>query len=115
MANIRMGDATAGKVNNRTVRLSRKNIAFGLAAIAALTAATWYFLAPRVLDLGDGNNFVQSGLNGQWMEGNVIVMVRHAERCDRSSNPCFGPPNGITVNGQQQQAPTKPDTNSLLN
>ncbi|QBQ14428.1 histidine phosphatase family protein [Pseudomonas sp. SXM-1] len=102
MANIRMGDATAGKVNNRTVRLSRKNIAFGLAAIAALTAATWYFLAPRVLDLGDGNNFVQSGLNGQWMEGNVIVIVRHAERCDRSSNPCFGPPNGITVNGQQQ-------------
>ncbi|QLG94746.1 histidine phosphatase family protein [Pseudomonas yamanorum] len=102
MANIRMGDSSAGRANNRTVRLTRKIIALGLAAIVVLTAATWFFLAPRVPDLGDGNNLVQSGLNEQWMDGNVIVMVRHAERCDRSSNPCFGAPEGITVNGQQQ-------------
>ncbi|MEO8643962.1 histidine phosphatase family protein [Pseudomonas sp.] len=102
MADIRMDDSSAGRANNRTVRLTRKNIALGLAAIAALTAVTWYFLAPRVPDLGAGNNLVQSGLYEQWMDGNVIVMVRHAERCDRSSNPCFGAPEGITVNGQQQ-------------
>ncbi|KAF1054455.1 MAG: Lipopolysaccharide core heptose(II)-phosphate phosphatase [Stenotrophomonas maltophilia] len=36
-----------------------------------------------------------------WQQGDVIVLVRHAERCDRSSAPCLGAADGITVRGSQ--------------
>jgi broad specificity phosphatase PhoE len=36
-----------------------------------------------------------------WRDGDVIVLVRHEERCDRSTNPCLGPVEGVTVNGSQ--------------
>jgi len=29
------------------------------------------------------------------------VLVRHEERCDRSTNPCLGPVEGLTINGSQ--------------
>jgi len=38
----------------------------------------------------------------QWQAGNVVALIRHAERCDRSSNPCLGPADGITVPGQAE-------------
>lgn len=34
----------------------------------------------------------------------VMVMVRHAERCDRSSHECLNSAQGITVRGAQQAA-----------
>lgn len=37
-----------------------------------------------------------------WVMGNVIVFVRHAERCDRSSHPCMGDPAGITLSGEKE-------------
>lgn len=36
-----------------------------------------------------------------WAAGKVVVLVRHAERCDRSDNPCLGPVNGITRVGSE--------------
>ncbi|WP_435605306.1 histidine phosphatase family protein [Pseudomonas knackmussii] len=38
-------------------------------------------------------------LAAQWSHGDVVVLVRHAERCDRSSAPCMGAKDGITVRG----------------
>lgn len=32
----------------------------------------------------------------------VVVILRHAERCDRSSHACLGNPRGITFRGKQQ-------------
>lgn len=40
-----------------------------------------------------------SDLAAQWSRGEVVVLVRHAERCDRSSAPCLGAKDGITVRG----------------
>nr|WP_232000375.1 histidine phosphatase family protein [Pseudomonas asplenii] len=40
-----------------------------------------------------------TGVYAHWKAGDVIVLVRHAERCDRSSNPCLGPADGITQLG----------------
>jgi phosphohistidine phosphatase SixA len=37
----------------------------------------------------------------RWQAGEVVVLVRHAERCDRSSNPCLGPADGITKIGSE--------------
>jgi phosphohistidine phosphatase SixA len=35
-----------------------------------------------------------------WAKGDMIVLVRHAERCDHSSAPCLGPLDGITERGK---------------
>jgi phosphohistidine phosphatase SixA len=34
-----------------------------------------------------------------WRAGEVVALVRHTERCDRSSNTCLGPADGITEVG----------------
>ncbi|WP_447749963.1 lipopolysaccharide core heptose(II)-phosphate phosphatase PmrG [Pseudomonas nicosulfuronedens] len=41
----------------------------------------------------------QAELREHWQSGDLIVLVRHAERCDRSSAPCMGNLDGITVRG----------------
>lgn len=54
-------------------------------------------LAPRSLAHGgDG----QAQLIKSWQAGDVIVLVRHAERCDRSDAPCLNAKDGITVRAQ---------------
>nr|WP_235205571.1 histidine phosphatase family protein [Pseudomonas fluorescens] len=50
-------------------------------------------------NLGIDNRLVTSGALAAWHDGNLIVLVRHAERCDRSSNPCLGPADGLTRSG----------------
>jgi len=35
-----------------------------------------------------------------WKAGNLIVLVRHAERCDHSQVPCLSTPDGITARAQ---------------
>ncbi|MFF7709962.1 histidine phosphatase family protein [Pseudomonas sp. NPDC007930] len=39
-----------------------------------------------------------------WAAGQVIVLIRHEERCDRSSNACLGPADGITQAGSSEAA-----------
>ena len=41
-------------------------------------------------------------LEAHWAQGNVVSLVRHTERCDRSDNPCFDGTDGITVLGREQ-------------
>ena len=38
-------------------------------------------------------------LTDSWAKGDVIALVRHAERCDRSTTQCLGPADGVTVRG----------------
>ena len=39
-------------------------------------------------------------LTESWAKGDVIAVVRHGERCDRSSSRCLGPADGVTVRGE---------------
>ena len=39
-------------------------------------------------------------LTDSWAKGDVIAVVRHGERCDRSSAQCLGPLDGVTVRGE---------------
>ena len=39
-------------------------------------------------------------LTDSWAKGDVIAVVRHGERCDRSSAQCLGPVDGVTVRGE---------------
>lgn len=73
----------------------------GIGAIAVLLTATLLWpMSPR--DLGIGNRLLTSEVLPLWRDGDVIVLVRHEERCDRSTHPCLGPVEGLTINGSQQ-------------
>jgi hypothetical protein len=73
----------------------------GIAVITALLVCSLLWPAsPR--DLGVGNRLLTSQVMPLWRDGDVIVLVRHEERCDRSTNPCLGPIEGLTINGSQQ-------------
>lgn len=72
----------------------------GILVISALIAgAVMLPLSPP--DLAVGKRLISSGMLADWRAGNLIVVVRHAERCDRSTNPCLGPPDGLTIVGTE--------------
>lgn len=72
----------------------------GILVISALIAGAIILpLSPP--DLAIGKRLASSGMLSEWRAGNLIVVVRHAERCDRSTNPCLGPLDGLTVLGTE--------------
>lgn len=79
-----------------------KRLVTVLSAIAALAIMLTLWLQPEpVVDLGESSHMAESGLAASWDMGEVVVLVRHAERCDRSSNPCLGDDDGITIAGSE--------------
>ncbi|MBV4541461.1 MULTISPECIES: histidine phosphatase family protein [Pseudomonas] len=86
----------------RKRRMSRKALgaALGLCmVIAAVT--TWLSTRTHIVDLGNERQLNESGLLQDWADGAVIVMIRHAERCDSAPGPCLNDPTGITVAGSE--------------
>jgi len=85
----------------KATRLFKSLLAFnGLLLVAALvTGFAWWQRSP--VNLVDAGTQVRTELLQQWAAGEVVVLVRHAERCDRSTNPCLGPPDGITRLGSE--------------
>ena len=77
-------------------------------AVSALTVAavvTGFFLWQRSpANLAHEGAQARAQLLQQWSAGEIAVLVRHAERCDRSSNPCLGPADGITRVGSEAAA-----------
>ncbi|MFC6336476.1 histidine phosphatase family protein [Pseudomonas sp. CCM 7891] len=82
-------------------RLAFNNLSIVLitASITLLAIVGWLWTATSIVDLGIASNLSKSTLYAQWAKGDVVLMIRHAERCDRSSNPCLGSADGITVSG----------------
>lgn len=82
---------------------SARTLLIGLCVLVALASVTtWVATRTRVVDLAGDNQMNRSGVYNEWAKGAVIVLVRHAERCDRSSNPCLDDPSGITIAGSQE-------------
>lgn len=78
-----------------TSRLGKLVAAAAALVIAALvTGFVWWPRSP--VNLGSAGSEVTSSLVSRWQAGEVVALVRHAERCDQSSNPCLGPADGIT-------------------
>ena len=68
-----------------------------MSVVISLVMLTGYSCWPRSpLHLGEGDNMSRSGLYDSWKKGEVVVLMRHGERCDRSTNECLGPEDGIT-------------------
>lgn len=84
----------------KTIRSLR--ILAGACGAALVTLVCGFVLWPATpLDLGVDNQMQQAGFYRHWQSGEVIALVRHAERCDRSANPCLGPVDGITLSGSR--------------
>ncbi|MDF9618219.1 histidine phosphatase family protein [Pseudomonas entomophila] len=83
-------------------RRSRKVLGAALGLIMALAGVTtWLATRTHIVDLGNEQQLSDSGLLQDWKDGAVIVMIRHAERCDSAPGPCLDDPTGITVKGSQ--------------
>ncbi|EIK95842.1 hypothetical protein PMM47T1_14331 [Pseudomonas sp. M47T1] len=79
-----------------------KKVLIGTAALVLPALIAGFVVWPRSpLDLGDGVNLGKSGMREHWAQGDVIVVVRHVERCDRSDATCLTEADGITHDGSQ--------------
>lgn len=81
-----------------SARLKKVALAVVLLLIVVLIMGfVWW--PKSLVNLAQGDNMTTAGVYSQWEAGDVVVLVRHAERCDRSSHPCLGPADGITQIG----------------
>ncbi|MFA7902451.1 histidine phosphatase family protein [Pseudomonas aeruginosa] len=82
--------------------LPRRAVTVALSLSLAVAASTsWFMTRTSIMDLGSEQQLSKSGLLQAWANGAVIVMIRHAERCDSAPGPCLDDPAGITVAGSQ--------------
>lgn len=73
--------------------------AWACVIVAALTTLGCS-AAPPPPDLAAPGVMQSVDFHNQWARGDMIVLVRHVERCDRSKNPCLEGSSGITVPGK---------------
>ncbi|AZF53971.1 Polymyxin resistance protein PmrG [Pseudomonas sp. R4-34-07] len=88
----------------RLKRLKKFRVPVASIIVFALLFTGFLFWPRSPEDLGIGNRLVTSGVLASWRNGDLVVLVRHEERCDRSHNPCYGPADGLTVDGTQRAA-----------
>ncbi|MBN2990883.1 histidine phosphatase family protein [Pseudomonas cedrina subsp. fulgida] len=97
-----MVNLTLTKPRSRSAFIKRlQRLWLGCAVVGLLLAGNLLWHASPT-DLGIGNRLLASDVLPLWRDGDLIVLVRHEERCDRSANPCLGPIEGLTINGSQQ-------------
>ena len=97
-----MADMILANPQPKLKRLRKYRLPLLGIAVTSLLLAGFLLWPSSPLDLGVGNRLVTSGVLASWRNGDVVVLVRHEERCDRSTNPCFGPASGLTVKGTQR-------------
>ncbi|MNG94899.1 Lipopolysaccharide core heptose(II)-phosphate phosphatase precursor [compost metagenome] len=72
--------------------------------LMVLTFGLWLASRGQVADLGSAQQMRDRGVYSAWDSNETIVLIRHAERCDRSNHACLNDPSGITVAGSQAAA-----------
>ena len=85
----------------RSIDLSRfaryRNAVVVVASALLVIPLTMWLLQPAAVpDLAHGNVAGARALAANWAKGDVIVLVRHVERCDHSSAACLSGNDGIT-------------------
>lgn len=71
-----------------------------LVGMVCAAAIYLHFAAAALPDISLNSPAGMATLSGAWAKGEVVVLVRHAERCDRSAAPCVDTFDGITVGGK---------------
>jgi phosphohistidine phosphatase SixA len=93
--------ATASGTRFNGLRVSRLKLLLAVTAAGlAVLVASWILRPAAVVDLSLNDNALKADLYAHWQKGDLVVLLRHAERCDHSTNPCLGPADGITRKGQ---------------
>jgi len=93
-------DALASPARRSPTPFYRRNLLSSVVFLAALLGLfVWVNLPARAVDLGAANHLEEAGVVAAWHRGDVVVLVRHAERCDRSNNSCLADASGITIEG----------------
>ncbi|MDI2142410.1 MULTISPECIES: histidine phosphatase family protein [unclassified Pseudomonas] len=94
---------TATFKQRRTLRLGKLLTGIGVVvAIGLVSGFVWVTRSP--VDLGHAGKAARADWTQAWQAGEVVALVRHAERCDRSVNLCLGPADGITQAGNDSAA-----------
>ncbi|WP_160109212.1 histidine phosphatase family protein [Pseudomonas izuensis] len=86
---------------SRSIDLSRlarhrKAVVVLASALLVIPLAVFLLRPAAVPDLAHGNVAGARALQTGWAKGDIIVLVRHVERCDHSSAPCLSGNDGIT-------------------
>lgn len=74
--------------------------------VAVLAFSHASFAKDTIQDLNEHHGLADLELVQDWKNGNLAVLIRHEERCDRSSNKCLGPADGITELGSERAKKT---------
>lgn len=74
----------------------RNAVIVSASALLVIALTVWLLHPAAVPDLAHGNVAGARALAAGWAKGNVIVLVRHVERCDHSSAACLSGNDGIT-------------------
>lgn len=83
------------------INMPKKSL-IALLSLAVSVSATWLHLQPEpTVSLAEDEKRLLD-LQTHWYQGNVVTLVRHAERCDRSDNLCLDGATGITVPGKAE-------------
>jgi phosphohistidine phosphatase SixA len=83
-------------VRRKTVRLA----ALLLGSLLLIGATTIAVRPAPMTDLGEAHHALKADFYSLWDKGQLVVLMRHVERCDHSTNPCLSAPDGITVKGR---------------
>lgn len=85
-------------MNLGTPVLSNKRKWFVIAvAFSVIALSVIVFESPAIADLSEESRHQVPTLKAQWQKGEVIVLVRHLERCDKVDAPCLVGTDGITA------------------
>lgn len=77
----------------------RRFLLYPALLLLAVALIGWMLRPVSAPNLKAPHPIASAGLVSAWAGGEVMVIIRHAERCDRSHNACLGDPAGITVEG----------------
>jgi phosphohistidine phosphatase SixA len=85
----------------RSINLScltrhRNTVVVLASALLVIPLIVWLLRPAAVPDLAHGNVAGARTLATEWAKGDVIVLVRHVERCDHSKAACLSGNDGIT-------------------
>ena len=76
---------------------NRRRWLIAVFTLAVIALAVIVFESPAIADLSEDNRHEVPTLKAQWQKGEVIVLVRHLERCDKEDAPCLMGTEGITA------------------
>ena len=78
------------------IRRYKRTVIALLLGLCVLLSAVYLLRPAPVPDLAQGSASDLARLKADWAAGEMIVLVRHVERCDHSNASCQNTPDGIT-------------------